>query len=100
MRVSSITTYQMPSNVQHKKNNRTVTGNLRKNEPNPASAPSFKGNLFKITGLIAGAAAVVVFAPAVAAMGLAGLGAAPGAILGALLDEKLEEKDKKDGGDS
>ncbi len=56
---------------------------------------NFKGNAGKIVGAILGTAACVVFAPAVAMVGLAGIGTLAGAVAGNVVDEKLEEREEK-----
>ena len=61
-------------------------------EPVKQTNPSFKGcNVGKIVGFFAGAIAVAVVAPAVAAVGLAGIGALPGAIIGMKIDEEIDK---------
>ena len=92
MRVSGIQNYSVYSN-----NSKQIQKKGDKFIPYTTSkTPSFKGcNVFKIVGAVAGAVAVVALAPGVAAIGLAGLGAAPGAILGTAVDEKIDEKNEK-----
>ena len=65
-----------------------------KPEPVPQT-PCFKGsNVGKIAGFVLGAAAVAVFAPGVAMVGLAGLGALPGMMLGDVVDKKIDKYNK------
>ena len=88
MRISGIQNYSVYSNNSkqiQKKGNRIMS-------PATSNTPNFQGcNAFKVVGLVAGAAAVVVLAPGLAAVGLAGLGALPGMVLGAAVDEKIDE---------
>lgn len=96
MRVSAIKSYgvynKTNTNIQKKTEHNT---NLLTKVNN--QNPSFKGcNIFKVVGFLAGAAACVVLAPGLAAVGLAGVGALPGAIAGAAIDDKIDEIDDKD----
>ena len=88
MRISSIPAYRVSSSMySHVK--------TRKEKPVPqtdcGTTTCFKGcNVFKIVGFLGGAVACAVVAPAVAMVGLAGLGAVPGAILGAEIDKRID----------
>lgn len=94
MRVSSISYNMYNRSVDYSSKNRQAS-RLYKNNYVNNSEPSFQGcNVGKVVGGIVGTAAVVVFFPSVAIIGLAGLGTLTGAAAGSVLDDKIDEANK------
>lgn len=84
------------STVSRPQQRKTVSHRVTQETPQPQEdSVNFKGNAGKIIGAVLGTAAIVVAAPAVAIVGLAGIGTLAGAIAGNAVDEKLEEKEEK-----
>lgn len=99
MRVSSISYNMYNRSVDYSSKKRQAS-RLYKNNFVNNSEPSFQGcNVGKVIGCIVGTAAVVVFFPSVAMVGLAGLGTLTGAAAGSVLDDKID-KMKNDKNDS
>ena len=94
MRIDGVRSYSVYSRVNQQnktQRNHQQAFSTATNENNVA----FKASVGKIAGFILGAAAVAVAAPGVAMVGLAGIGALPGMMLGHAIDEKIEEHQNK-----
>ena len=88
MRISSIPAYRVSRSMY---NHAKIRHEQPLPQPNCGNETCFKGcNVFKIVGFVGGALACAVLAPGIAMAGLAGLGAVPGAFLGAELDKKID----------
>ncbi len=100
MKVSSIPSYRIYNNINtinSKKHTNTTNicssadGNIQN------AAPSFKGSdFYKTAGFLVGTALCTIFAPGLVMIGLGGLGAGTGSLIGAAIDEQIDESKNKD----
>ena len=93
MRVSSISSYKIYNNISVTNSKKQVSTNNIKSDIQKET-PNFKASHFyKVAGFIAGTALCTLFAPGLAMIGLAGLGAGTGSLIGAAVDEQIDESD-------
>ena len=93
MRISKINGYnyaQPKTNLKQRSCN-----NVLKTQNSNVSNVQFQASLGKIMGGVLGTAAIIAFAPAVAVVGLAGVGTLAGIAVGHAIDEKIEEKEEE-----
>ncbi len=98
MRINSVgINYSAQNNLKVKHAKKQQLANITQEPSLGSEQPNFKGNAGKIIGGLLGLAAIAVICPAAVAIGLGGIGAGTGALIGAAVDEKLEEEenDKK-----
>ncbi len=90
MKVSCVQSYDNYNKTTKLRRNFDSTQKIQNNTQ--VKSPNFKkSNFFKIVGFISGAAATIALAPGLAAIGLAGIGAGTVALIGATIDEDVDE---------
>ena len=98
MKIQSIQNCTMCNNFKYQ--SKVNRQGLMQNYHSRNIQPSFKGcNVFKVIGFVGGAIACAIAAPAVAAIGLAGLGAIPGMVIGDVVDKKIDKLNGEDSDD-
>ena len=93
MKVSSIQSYSYCNRLEQRRN----TNQALRCEPKTKPVnPTFKEcDVFKTVGFIGGTIFCFFAAPALVAMGLAGVGAIAGGIVGTAIDQKIDENNEK-----